>query len=158
MLHLSFLELIFRAIPESFALIFGMYLFSNIVLKPGKYIISSLLLATATYSVRFLPISYGMNTIISIMVLIAIAIYINEANLLQAVAGGIFSIVLLFICEGLNMFILQGVYGDKLINIFQNPVCKIISGLPSLIAFFIILAIYKLIINKRNLRNDVRHR
>ncbi|MEG1002341.1 MAG: hypothetical protein RSF37_02990 [Clostridium sp.] len=158
MLHLSFLELIFRAIPESFALILGVYLFSNITLKPGKYIISSLLFAASTYVVRFLPISYGMNTIISIIVLIVICIYISELNLLQAVAGGIFSIVLLFICEGLNMFILQSAYGDKLINIFKNPVCKVISGLPSLVAFLIILSIYKLIINRRNLRNDVRHR
>lgn len=154
MLHLSFLELIFRAIPESFALIFGMYIFSNARIKLSNYIISSLVFALATYLVRFLPITYGINTIINIIVLIGISIYISNNNLLRAVRGGILSIVLLFICEGINIFILQNIYGDRLTYIFKNPVTKIICGLPSLIIFIIILIVVKIIMNKRNVKEN----
>lgn len=154
MLHLSFLELIFRAIPESFALIFGMYIFSNIKIKLSNYIISSLILASSTYLVRFLPITYGMNTIISIIVLVGLAIYINNDNLLKAVRGGIISIIILFICEGINMFILQNIYGDGLIYIFKNPPVKIICGLPSLIIFITTLIVVKIIMNKRKAKEN----
>lgn len=148
MLHLSFLELIFRAIPESFALIFGMYIFSNARIKLLNYIILSLVFALATYLVRFLPITYGINTIISIFILIGLSIYVSNNNLLKAVRGGILSIVLLFICEGINIFILQSIYGDRLTYIFKNPTTKIICGLPSLIIFVIILIVVKIIMNK----------
>lgn len=154
MLHLSFLELIFRAIPESFALIFGMYIFSNIKIKLSNYIIISLVFALATYLVRFLPITYGINTIISILILIGLSIYISNNNLLKAVRGGILSIVLLFICEAMNMLILQNIYGDRLIYIFKNPPAKIICGLPSLTIFIIILIVVKIIMNKRNVKEN----
>lgn len=154
MLHLSFLELVFRAIPESFALIFGMYIFANINIRLSNYIISSLILASSTYLVRFLPITYGMNTIISIIVLVGVAIYINNDNLLKAVRGGIISIIILFICEGINMFILQNIYGDRLTYIFKNPPAKIICGLPSLIIFIVILITFKVIINKRKVKEN----
>lgn len=154
MLHLSFLELIFRAIPESFALIFGMYIFSNVRIKLLNYIILSLVFALATYLVRFLPITYGINTIISIFILIGLSIYVSNNNLLKAVRGGILSIVLLFICEGINIFILQNIYGDRLTDIFKNPTTKIICGIPSLIIFVIILIAVKIIINKRKAKEN----
>lgn len=154
MLHLSFLELIFRAIPESFALIFGMYIFSSTTIKLSNYIISSLILAASAYLVRFLPITYGMNTIISIIVLIGISIYMSNNNLLRAVRGGILSIVLLFICEGINMLILQSIYGDEVTYIFKNPTTKIIYGLPSLIIFIVILIVIKIIMNKRKAKEN----
>ena len=155
MLHLSFLELVFRAIPESFALIFGMYIFSNTTIKLSNYIISSLILASSAYLVRFLPITYGINTIISIIVLIGISIYISNNTLLRAVRGGILSIVLLFICEGINMLILQSIYGEGLTYIFKNPTTKIIYGLPSLIIFIVILIVVKIIMNIGELSNKI---
>ena len=146
MLHLSFLELVFRAIPESFALMFGMYIFSNTTIKLSNYIISSLILASSAYLVRFLPIS--------IIVLIGISIYISNNTLLRAVRGGILSIVLLFICEGINMLILQSIYGEGLTYIFKNPTTKIIYGLPSLIIFIVILIVVKIIMNKRKAKEN----
>lgn len=154
MLHLSFLELVFRAIPESFALIFGMYIFSNARIKLLNYIILSLVFALATYLVRFLPITYGINTIISILILIGLSLYVSNNNLLKAVRGGILSIVVLFICEGINIFILQNIYGDRLTDIFKNPTTKIICGIPSLIIFVVILIAVKIIMNKRKVKEN----
>ena len=70
MLKLSVVEFVARAVPEAFLFIFAIYTFSHTRINKKRYLLSSLLMTIMIFIIRSLPISYGIHTILSIMVLI----------------------------------------------------------------------------------------
>ncbi len=75
MLKLSIVEFVARAIPEAFLLIFAVYTFSNTRMNKKNYLLSSFLMLIMIFIIRSLPISYGIHTILSIMVIILLSLY-----------------------------------------------------------------------------------
>ncbi|GAA0069657.1 hypothetical protein UT300003_11800 [Clostridium sardiniense] len=153
-LHLSFLEFVVRGIPEGILFIFSVYVFSNTKIESGKFIISSLSLAIATFLVRMLPISYGIHTILNIIVLVIIATVIIKVSIIDAIRSGILTAILMFVCEGMNMGLIQITHGSDMERIFTDPVLKTVYGIPSLMIFTIILLAYKFIkINRKGFKS-----
>lgn len=144
-LHLSFLEFVVRCIPEAILFIFAVYTFSNTKIEFKKFIISSLILAVSTFLVRMLPISYGIHTILNIIVLVLITTVINKISVIGSIRSGILTAILMFICEGINMGLIQLTHGSEMERIFTDSILKTIYGLPSLMIFAIILLTYKFI-------------
>ncbi|MGL5380941.1 hypothetical protein, partial [Clostridium sp.] len=136
MLQLTFLELFIRTIPESFLFVFAVYAFSNVKVDKKKYILASTTLALTVFVIRELPISYGVHTLLNIMALIIIATTINKIDIIKSIKSGIITAVLLFVCEGVNIFLLQCIFQEEMmIRIFENPALKTIYGVPSLFVF-----------------------
>ncbi|MBM7835277.1 hypothetical protein [Clostridium sardiniense] len=153
-LHLSFLEFVVRGIPEGILFIFSVYVFSNTKIESEKFIISSLSLAIATFLVRMLPISYGIHTILNIIVLVIIATVIIKVTPIDAIRSGILTAILMFVCEGINMGLIQITHGSDMERIFTDPVLKTVYGIPSLMIFTIILLVYKFIkINRKGFKS-----
>lgn len=148
MLRLTPFEFVVRIIPEAFVLIFAMAALSNTKLNVKKYIISSLLFGVYVYSVRMLPINYGVHTILDLVIMIIIMSSINKTDIILAIKVSLITTIVLFICEGLNILLLSIIFKDKLEAIMLNTTLKTIYGLPSLICFAIITIIYYL--KKRN--------
>lgn len=148
MLRLTPFEFVFRIIPEAFALIFAMAVLSNTKLKVKKYIISSLLFGIYVYSVRMLPINYGVHTILDIFIMVILMSSINKTDIVLAIKASLITTIVLFICEGLNMLLLSLIFKGRLEEIMLDTILKTIYGLPSLICFTIIAIIYYL--RKRN--------
>jgi len=142
MLRLTAFEFIVRVIPESFVLMLAMYAVSNTKFNAKKYIISSLLLATGEYSVRMLPISYGVHTILNIIIMIILICSINKIDIILAIKASLITTIALYIFEGLNVLILGLIFANRLEAIFLNSTLKTICGLPSLICLAIITIIY----------------
>jgi hypothetical protein len=142
MLKLSVVEFIFRAIPEGFLVVFAMYSFSKTAIYLKRYIISSVLFATLVYIIRLLPIHYGVNTILSLIALIVIAVNINKIDMIKSIRVGIISTILEFICEGINVFIIQYVFKKDVNYVFNDPNLKVLYGAPSLLIFGCIVLIY----------------
>lgn len=142
MLEISMLELFLRTIPESFLLVFAVYVISGDKIKRNKYIISSCLLAIIVFFVRRLPINYGVHTIINIMMLILVMIKFGKVDIGSSVKGGLIGAVLLSISEGINMLIIQGLFAENVNNILSNAKLKTIYGVPSLVIFAFIIGIY----------------
>ena len=153
MLRLTAIEFIVRTIPEAFIYIFAAYLLSNTRINLNRYIISSLLFAVSTFIIRMLPINYGVHTILVIIVETIILVSINKINVIQAIKSTIIMIICLFILETLNVLMLGLVLKDQLKEIMQDPILKIVYGLPSLICFMIVVGCYYYIIRKRKFRN-----
>lgn len=144
-LHLSFLEFVVRGIPEGILFIFSVYVFSNTKIETKNFIIASLSLSIATFLVRMLPISYGIHTILNIIVLVIIATIIIKVSIIDAIRSGILTAILMFVCEGINMGLIQITHGSDMERIFTDPVLKTVYGIPSLMIFTIILLVYKFI-------------
>lgn len=149
MLHISFFELIVRTIPESFLFVFAIYVFANTKLDFKRYIISSIELAIGTFFIRKLPISYGIHTIINIILLVFICNFFNKINTLECIKGGIFTAIILFFSEAINLFLIQLKVGDNVTSIFRDPVLKTIYGIPSLIIFLLVILLVNFLKNRK---------
>ena len=144
MLKLTVFEFLIRVIPESFIIMFALFTLCNIEINKNLYIISSILLGIFEYSIRFLPINYGVNTIIAIFVMIIIMYKINKSDTVLAIKSSLIVTIALFICEWVNVFMINILFKDKLEEIMSNVVLKTIVGIPSLLCFAIITMVYHL--------------
>ncbi|MGL4738757.1 MAG: hypothetical protein ACRCW2_14990, partial [Cellulosilyticaceae bacterium] len=68
-LNLSMIEFLLRAIPEGFIVIFGVYAFSKTRVVKKNLLIAGSILALSLYLIRAIPISYGIHTILGILVI-----------------------------------------------------------------------------------------
>ncbi|MBY6880631.1 hypothetical protein EXM50_01425 [Clostridium botulinum] len=134
-----------RLTPESFLLIFIVQAFSNSKISKNKYILSSILLATTIYSIRLLPIHYGVNTILNIIAIVLICIFINEVTPIKAISYSLILSIFLALSEALNLYFIYKIFGENVVDIFENPLKKSISGIPSMIMLIItVLFIFKI--------------
>lgn len=155
MLRLTVFEFIIRSIPEAFVFILASYALSSSKINVKRYIISSSLLAACVYSIRMLPINYGVHTILSIITQILILININKIEIIPAVKSSIITFICLFLIELLNMSILSFVFKGNLEVIMSNAMLKTIYGLPSLICFATIALSYYYHLRKKDKFRDV---
>ena len=150
MLKLSMFEFIFRSIPEAFVFMFAIYSFSKTIVDKKKYLLSVILLGMSVFVIRMLPINYGVHTILNIIMTIIITCAISKIDILKSIKASIAMIIILFICEGLNVAILSIIFGSKLEQVLSNTVMKTIYGLPSLALFGIIISVYYMTLKKRD--------
>ena len=154
MLKLTMFEFVIRSIPEVFVFMFAAYAFSKTKIDKKIYILSSLLLAVAVFVIRALPINYGVHTILNISFMTIISNSINKIEIISSVKAAIIMAIILFASEGINVFILKLLLGDRLTIILSNPILKTIYGLPSLLILASIVIGYYIFLGKRNkLRN-----
>ncbi|WP_061328742.1 hypothetical protein [Clostridium botulinum] len=145
MLKIGVIELLMRLTPESFLLIFIVQAFSNSKISKNKYILSSILLATTIYSIRLLPIHYGVYTILNIIAIVLICIFINEVTPIKAISYSLILSIFLALSEALNLYFIYKIFGENVVDIFENPLKKSISGIPSMIMLIItVLFIFKI--------------
>lgn len=149
MLKLTLLEFFVRGMPEAFLFIFAAYAFSKNAVNIKRYLVSSVLLAVIGYIIRLLPIHLGVNTILSIIIFIVIIININKIDTIKSIKAVIITIILEFVCEGINVFIIQHILKVDMNYIFSDPTLKILYGIPSLVIFGCIIAIFYLRLLKR---------
>lgn len=153
MLKLTPMEFLVRGLPEAFLFIIAAYAFSKKVINIKKYIISSILYGLMTYLVRFLPIHYGVHTIINVFVLIIITVNINKIDLIASIRSAITTIILQFICEGINVLIIQYIFNIDINYVFSDPVLKTLYGIPSIIVFACVAITYYIrLLRRRELK------
>ena len=114
MLKLTLLEFFLRGLPEGFLIIFAVYAFSKTVINIKRYIVSSIIFVIAVYLIRLLPIQYGVHTILNIIVIIVLAVNINKIGIIKSIQASIMTIILEFICEGINIFIIKYIFKEDI--------------------------------------------
>ena len=142
MLRVSIFEFLVRIIPESFLLMLALFAICNVKIQINRYIISSILLGVLQYSIRLLPINYGVNTILGIFGMIIIMYRLNKADIVLTIKASLIITIVLFICEWINVFLLNIIFKERLEELMINGFTKTMCGLPSLISFAIITGIY----------------
>jgi len=145
MLKLTWIELFLRSIPEMFALIGGIHIISRKAFNIPKYIFSSIVLSILTFLVRWLPINFGVHTIINIILVISIMIII-EIPVIKAIYSTLLMFFILSLSEFLNMILLN------LLNIdieSLSPFIKCLSGGPSLIMILLFIIIISWLLKRK---------
>jgi len=151
LLHLTWFEFFVRSIPESFFIVLLVYAFSKQKVDKKRYILASLLYAVLVFAVRELPIIFGIHTFIVLFVLIVITCYINKIKVIVSFRSSILTMILLYICELVNIFFVQYVFHLNIEKMYTDVYIKTLYSLPSLllIAVVSIFAYYMLVVNKR---------
>lgn len=148
MLKLSILELIFRALPEEIILIFSIYVFSFTRIDIKKLITSGVIFSIMVYLIRLLPIQPGVHSLLLIPIIVLLTTIINKINMIKATSASILSIILMYLCEMINSYILTDFLHLNIEEAFQNIVAKILYSSISLaiylaITLLIYFTIYK---------------
>jgi len=149
MLKLSVLEFFFRAIPEGFLFVFATYTFTKVVVNKGRYLLSSILLAIIAFTIRQLPINYGVHTIWGLIILIVLNVSINKFEVFESIKAVVFTFVLELICEAINFIIVRYVFKISFSVAFGNVKDKLIYATPSLVIFAVTVFVYYYILLKR---------
>lgn len=148
MLKLQPIEFILRAIPESFLVIFAIYIFSKTEINKKKYLVTSIAFSIIIYITRMLPINYGVHMILSVLFLLFIIVSYNKIEVINGIKSIIFTYLVQLVSEAINVFILNLMNLD-LETLFINPIYKTIFGLPSLVITAVIISIFYIINKKR---------
>jgi len=152
---LTVLEFFTRGIPEAFLFIFAAYAFSNNLLDKKKWILSSLIMAVIGFISRSLPIHYGVHTILNVFAFIIIVSNINKIDLIKSIQIGIFTVIIQFICEAANVFLIQYIFRADIGKIFKDPTLKTVYGIPSTVLFAGIVILYYFKISKRKEKKKI---
>ncbi|MBW9171429.1 hypothetical protein K2F43_09430 [Clostridium estertheticum] len=155
MLRLTLLEVVLRILPEEFLVIFAVYVFSKTVINVEKYMKSSIIYIIAVYVIRFLPIQYGVHSILNIIIIIILTVNINKISIIKSIQASLMTVILLFICEGINVFIVQYVFKVNVKYVFSQPLSKIVYSTPSLVIFALIVFTYYIYLVKKNKLSEV---
>lgn len=156
MLKITIIELVIRGIPESLLFFLAVYAFSKTKLNIKRYLVSSAIYCAMVYIIRFLPIQNGADTILNLIVIITLAFFLNKIDTIKSIKAGIIIMLLEYLCEGINVFVLQEM-DIKLNIIFKNPLLKVIYSTPSLLAFGCITIVHYLFLSKRKELKNINY-
>lgn len=153
MLKLTWIEFIFRTIPESFVIILGIYIISKQPINKLRYIVCSISCALVTFLVRFLPIHFGIHTIISTIFTVC-AVIIVGIPLIKSIYGVIVTTFLLLIGELVNVITLN-ILKVNMDVAFKNPLLKCGLELPSLLFLIASIWLIRFLLNKKRSNKNV---
>lgn len=153
MLKLTWVEFIFRTIPEAFIIVWAICSLTKQKIAKDKYIICSISFALAAYFVRFLPIRFGVHTVISTVFLVCELVIVG-IPLIQSIYGVVVTTLLLLVGEMANLALLS-VFGINIEAAFKNPLTKCVLEIPSLIVIVLSIKVILAYMKKKEGTKDV---
>lgn len=136
-ISISLIELVIKGIPESLLIILALHLYTHTKINLKKYFALSIVYLILTYLIRMLPIHLGVNTMLSILVIIILFQVVYKGQLEKATRLLISSIAILLIImlsESLNVLLLMMLFGrEKMVLLLSDadPLRKCINTIPS---------------------------
>lgn len=153
MLKSSVIYTLVRSLPESILFIFlgNMLLEAN--MSKNKILQMGMLMTLIISFVRLLPITFGVHTIISIMIEVLIFTYLSGNKIIQSVIITFELFIALLLSETIYMFIAINIFKINLnVLVNQSNFISAISSIPSLLIFLGIAFIIKFFNYKVNSR------
>lgn len=153
MLETTFLEFLLRGIPEAFLLILSSYIFSKRKVVIKEFLLLGITLAVMAYGIRFLPIHYGVHTILNVFTFLALSIIVMRNNYLTAMKNAIFIFVSQSLCEAINILLVKSMFNIDMATLFQDSYIKLIYGIPSTAMLCLMVLFLYLVMIKRGQDN-----
>lgn len=151
MFELSWIDFVFRLIPEGLIIILAGYAVSKKVFNIKLYLLSSIILAVITFVLKNLPISAVLPVLLAAIAAVLLLVFINKIKVVYAIMSTMASLVLSLLIEGLNMVALEKMFQVDTYGVYINatPLLRILYGSPSLLVFAAIVISYYFI-SRRN--------
>lgn len=149
MLQTTFLEFLLRGIPEAFLLILSSYIFSKKKINAMEFLLFGSILAIIAYIVRFLPIHYGVHTVLNVFTFLVICILGLKNNYLTAMKNTIFIFISQSLCEAINILLVKKIFNINMGTLFQDSYIKLLYGIPSTVMLCLMVIFSYLIMIRR---------
>jgi hypothetical protein len=154
MLKLQFIQIFLLGFPETFLCFWAINYINNNKIQLKVLFITSFIIDVIIYFVRLLPILYGSNTIITILLFIFSAYKISNISLVRSISSCLIVSISMSVCELINIFIITFL-NLKIQNIISNKINETIYLLPSFIFFIMFIIIYNYINEKYLLKGRI---
>ncbi|WP_180277925.1 hypothetical protein [Clostridium sp. LS] len=151
---MSLLYLVGRVIPESLFFVWAFYALSQTKMKIKRYLLSAIIGVVVICGVKLLPIDFGVHTLISMTGYIITNVLINKISIVKSIIVTLGVTIIEFICEIMDLFIIQNILHGNTEYIFSDSKLKILYGAPSFIFFILFVFVLRFLINK--VRNNSR--
>lgn len=156
MLESSMEYILIRSLPESILLVLAgaMLLDLDIGIKNGCKL--GLIMSAIVGLIRFLPITFGVHTILSIVILGIILIIISRGKLIQSIIATLTIFISLVFSESIYLILFKRIFKTNVVFLLNNTNFSMaLLSLPSLIIFLgLVFSINKLRKKCLNLRGN----
>lgn len=150
-MKITLIEFFIRTIPETFVIIWGIYVISREHFNLKNYLILVGINSFAIFFIRKLPIYFGAHMILNIIVIIHTVI-IFGISIIKTIYSTLIVSILIIISEILNLLILTKIHIEINSNVI-DPIIKVFLGLPSLVILLVMIFIIKYILKKKGNKN-----
>lgn len=148
MFDISLIYLIGRVIPETLFFVWAFYSLSQTKLIINRYFLSVIIMVILICGIKLLPIHFGIHTLLIMVGTIIVNILINKIDTIKSILVTIGVIIIEFISEIIDLYILQYIFKVDTAYAFSNSQLKVLYGLPSFFFFIVFIVILKFLINK----------
>lgn len=156
-ISISLTQFLIIGIPQGFLFVLAIYIFTKTKFNMKKYLLIGSIVTVLTYLIRFLPITVGVNTMISLLALILVFMFVYKLDL-PKIVNLIVSVIAIFLFIGISEFvneiILDLLLGRVQTQALQNNGSALVKSLlwiPTNIIFAIlVLVIYFIAFRKKS--------
>lgn len=144
-----------RTLPESILFMLAGFIFLNLKIDKLKILKIGLLFGVIVSAIRTLPISYGIHTILGMIVGGVVLTKIANLPIVQPVMATCGIFIALALSEGIYMAIANILLKISTDDLMQRNIKGAILTMPSLLIFMIIVIIMKFIVFKINSKSKM---
>ena len=111
----NIIVLFLKGIPEGLLIVLALHIFTRTKLDLEKYFLLSFIYIAATYLIRRLPITLGVHTVLTLLVLILIFQFTYNSQLSKVIRSVVSSAVILIlvaVAEVFNLLLLIAIFGQ----------------------------------------------
>lgn len=144
-MKIPILALIFQGIPEQIAVAALAFVIANIPLIWKRIVLIGTIIAVSSYILRFfLPITFGIHTVLMIGLLFVLLIVLGKGNINSSLLASLLSFLSLIVAETICLSILMPLFGATLESMTTDAPTRIVVGLPQVFVILILTyVIYK---------------
>lgn len=113
-ISVNIIVLLLNGLPQSFLAVLALQIFTRTKIDAKKYVLLSLICILTTYLFRFLPIAIGVNTVLTLLILIVSFQFIYKTQLskiFRIIVSAAGAFILIAFSEVMNMAVLIVLYG-----------------------------------------------
>jgi len=148
MLQVPLIVFLARGIPEGILAFYAIYVFAGKERNWKRIICSGFFLGLITYLIRFLPINFGVHTILVLLTYASITIKFHDINIIRAVTFCIIYIVIMFVAEAVSYPVAASLAGISIADISKDPNMIVLYGSASLLLTLVIVIVVDIIKKK----------
>jgi hypothetical protein len=115
-ISISLTQLVMKGLPEGLLMTLAFHLFTNTKIDKKKFFTLAFTNILITYLIRFLPITMGVNTILSLLALIVLFQITYRSQLdvvVRSIVTAVVVMTMIIIAETLNYLILFAWFGSE---------------------------------------------
>jgi hypothetical protein len=148
-ISVSLAMFLMKGIPEGLLIVWGIHILTNTNVDRKKFLLLSAVYIVTTYLIRLLPITLGINTVLSFVVLVfcfQLSYHIGLPKMTRSLAAAVILLVFTAVSEIANVLFLTVLYGGEQANALmasQDKMTQAIYTMPSTVFLAIItVAVY----------------